>query len=169
MPTALSWPILPDPATPQVPVTVVTRSETGRAIDTSGVVGRGLLRPFRRDGKQDFASGTGVELIAAHVGQILGTIASGETTGGELPWRTEFGSLLHLLRLSNASPAVVEKARTFIVSALRRWEPRVRVTAVKAEQTEGRVILRIRWRLATDVADDTRVVIAGLETEVAVG
>jgi phage baseplate assembly protein W len=166
-----SWPILQTPATPLLPITVVTRSETGRSIDTSGVTGRGLLRPFRRDKRQDFASGHGVELVAAAVGQVLGTICSSEQTSGELPWRTEFGSLLHVLRLSNASPALVEKARAFVALALARWEPRARVQAVRVsrvQRAEGFALsIRVHWQLIAQGTD--RVLVPGLETEIALG
>lgn len=165
------WPILADPVTPVMPVRVVTRADTGRSIDTSGVTGRCLIRPMQRDRKQDFASGVGVALVAAAVGQILGTICSSEHTSGELPWRTEFGSLLHVLRLNNTSPALVEKARAFIAGALARWEPRARVTRVRvrAEQRpEGSAVrLFVEWRLVADGSD--RVVVPGLETEIALG
>lgn len=167
----MSWPILQTPLTSQLPIVVVTRAETGRSIDTSGVTGRGLLRPFRRDRRQDFVSGHGVELVAAAVGQVLGTICASEQTSGELPWRTEFGSLLHLLRLSNASPALMEKARAFVALALDRWEPRARVTGVRIAQVqraEGIALsIRVAWQLVAQGTD--RVLVPGLETEIALG
>jgi phage baseplate assembly protein W len=166
-----SWPILQTPTTPQLPISVVTRAETGRSIDTSGVTGRGLLRPFRRDRRQDFASGHGVELVAAAVGQVLGTICASDQTGGELPWRTEFGSLLHVLRLSNASPALAEKARAFVAMALARWEPRARVSGVRierVERSEGIALsIRVQWQLVAQGTE--RVIVPGLETEIALG
>lgn len=163
------WPILTDAVTPAMPVTVVTRAETGRAIETAGITGRGLLRPFRRDQKRDFASGTGAELVAAQLGQVLGTIASSEVTGGELPWRTEFGSLLHLLRLSNADPALVEEARAFVALAIQRWLPRVRVLDIELvpAQIDSALILRITWSLRAEGSE--RLVVTGLETEIALG
>ena len=48
----------------------------------------------------------------------------------ELPWRTEFGSLLHLLRHQRSAAVLEELARVYVVDALKRWEPRVVVTAV---------------------------------------
>lgn len=164
-----AWPILPDPLTPSMSIVVVHRSETGRAIDTAGIVGRGILRPFRRDQKRDFANGTGVELVAAELGQVLGTICASEDTGGELPWRTEFGSLLHLLRLNNLSPVLVEKARAFVAGAVRRWLPRVRLTQVQIVRTDiaGKLVIRFRWAL-TGIGSE-KVVVSGLETEIAVG
>jgi len=164
-----SWPLLVDPRTPALPVTVVTRAETGRSLDTSGAIGRGLLRPFQRDNKQDFVNGEDADLIGASIGQILGTICSSEVTSGELPWRTEFGSLLHLLRLKNNSPALVEEARAYVVMALSKWEPRVRLTSVRIVQQidQGKLSIRVRWRPKYQGTD--RVVVPGLETEIALG
>jgi phage baseplate assembly protein W len=152
-----------------MPVTVVTRSETGRHIDTAGALGRGLVRPFRRDGASDFANTSTAELLASNLGQILGTVCSNDLTGGELPWRTEFGSLLHILRLRNNDAALAEEARAYVVDALERWEPRIELVAVAVEQDvlTDRLLIRIRWRPRT--AGSEPVVIAGLETEIALG
>lgn len=166
---AQTWPTLLDPVTPQVLVRAITRAETGRSLDTSGAIGRGLLRPFRRDSKQDFVNGEGVLLIAASIGQILGTICGSEISSGELPWRTEFGSLLHLLRLRNNSPALIEEARAYVAMALSRWEPRARITGVRVLQqiNTNRLVIKIAWRPQSRGTD--RVVVPGLETEIALG
>ena len=92
-------------------------------------LGFGLLRPFRRDQKTDFAAGGGEAVVRSAVGQILGTIGSSDFTQGELPWRTEFGSLLHLLRHQKNDRILEELARVYVVDALKRWEPRVVVTS----------------------------------------
>ena len=92
----------------------------------------GLLRPFRRDQKADFAASGAEQVIRSAVGQILGTVGSSDFTQGELPWRTEFGSLLHLLRHQKNDRVLQELARVYVVDALKRWEPRVVVTAVRA-------------------------------------
>lgn len=108
----------------------------------------GLLRPFRRDRKADFAAGSGEALIRAAVGQILGTMAASEFTPGELPWRTEFGSGLHVLRHRKNDALLQELARIHVVDALMRWEPRVRVTSVQImrERDRGENVLAIRLR-----------------------
>jgi phage baseplate assembly protein W len=164
-----TWPTLADPSTPPLPIAVETRSETGRSLDTSGVTGRGILRPFRRDRKSDFANGRGVVLIASNIEQILGTICSSEASGGEIPWRTEFGSLLHLLRLRNNSPVLEDEARAYVVMAIQRWEPRARIMScsITRDVQLGKMTIRIRW--APQSAGTERVVVAGLETEIALG
>ena len=111
---------------------------------------RGLLRPFRRDRKADFAAGSGEALIRSAVGQILGTMAASEFTPGELPWRTEFGSGLHLLRHQKNDALLQELARIHVVDALKRWEPRIRLTSVQItrERDRGENVLAIRVRYA---------------------
>lgn len=70
-------------------------------------LGFGLLRPLRRDQKADFAAAGGGQFIRSAVGQILGTVGSSDFTQRELPWRTDFGSLLHVLRhhISGTTPS----------------------------------------------------------------
>ena len=80
------------------------------------------------------------------VGQILGTLGASAATQGEIPWRTELGSLLHLLRHQKNDAALQELARVYVTDALQRWEPRVRVTGVKVtrERQDGDDVLAIR-------------------------
>jgi phage baseplate assembly protein W len=108
----------------------------------------GLLRPFRRDGKADFAAAGGEQLIRSAVGQILGTRASSDFTQGELLWRNDFGSLLHRLRHQKNDSVLQELGSVYVVDALKRWEPRVVVTAVqiRREQDNGENVLAIRLR-----------------------
>jgi phage baseplate assembly protein W len=165
----VAWPLLAEPQTPAVPVVVVTRSETGRSIDTAGITGRGIVRPFRRDLKRDFANGTGVELVASEIAQALGTVAQNELSSGELPWRTEFGCILHLLRLQNLTPVLAAKAQAFVARALRQWVPRVRITSIRVERSveQTALIIRLRWTLIAEGTE--RVLVSGLETEIALG
>ena len=111
-------------------------------------LGFGLLRPFRRDRKADFAAARGEALVRSAVGQILGTMASSDFTQGELPWRTEFGSLLHLLRHQKNDAVLQELARVHVADALKRWDPRVQLTSVQVtrERDRGENVLAIRLR-----------------------
>ena len=135
-------------------------------------LGRGVTRPFRRDGRGDFATATGAALVSAAVGQILGTIADSAVNVGELPWRPDFGSKLHLLRHSPNNEALVETARVFVIEAVQRWEPRVRISNVEIsrDETEGsggnKLTIRLRYafvELQTGVA-----IFEDLETAVVV-
>ena len=66
---------------------------------------RGLLIPFRRDEKRDFANGTDDELRRSKARQEALTDGPSPTTQGELPWRTGFGSRATYLRHRSIDPA----------------------------------------------------------------
>lgn len=106
----------------------------------------GLIRPFQRDGRADFAAATGEQLIRSAIGQILGTIGASDATPGELPWRTEFGSLLYRLRHQKNDAVLQELARVYVVDAVKRWEPHIVITAVQIqrEPLDGENVLAIR-------------------------
>jgi uncharacterized protein len=130
-------------------------------------LGFGLLRPFRRDRKVDFAAGGGEALVRSAVGQILGTMAASDFTQGELPWRTEFGSLLHLLRHQKNDAVLQELARVHVADALKRWEPRIQLTSVQVtrERNRGENVLAIRLRYSIISANTpgNNVLLAGVE------
>lgn len=105
----------------------------------TALVGTGIRAPFRR-ASSDLATARGVEMLKNNLAQILGIRAGSRYTTGELPWRTEFGSLLHLLRHRNNDPTLAELARIYVVEAIGRWEPRVLVrdvTISKERQNAG--------------------------------
>src|SRR5262249_27267281 len=111
-------------------------------------LGFGLLRPFRRDQKADFAAAGGDAPIRSAVGQILGTGGSSGFTQGGLPRRRECGTLPYILRHQKNDRVLQELARVYVVDALKRWEPRVVVTSVQVarEQQDGENVLAIRLR-----------------------
>lgn len=125
MPAQATWNLLPTLATTP---DVQAEDPAAQAAASLIFLGKGLLRPFRRDEKSDFANAAGEELVRACVGQVLGTRCNSAHAVGELPWRPEFGSLLHSLRHSNNNDALHQVAQGFVIDALRRWEPRVNVT-----------------------------------------
>ena len=135
-------------------------------------LGVGVLRPFRRDQKADFAAAGGEALIKSAVGQVLGTVGASDFTQGELPFRTEFGSLLHLLRHQKNDRVLQELARVYVVDALKRWEPRVRITSVEVtrEQLDGENVLaiRVRYDVIAANAPGNNVILAGVEQTVRV-
>lgn len=135
-------------------------------------LGFGLLRPFRRDAKSDWAADGGEAVIRSAVGQILGTMAGGDFTQGELPWRTEFGSLVHLLRHQKNDAVLQELARVYVVDALKRWEPRVQVTSVQVtrERDRGENVLsvRLRYNIISTNVPGNNVILAGVEQTVRV-
>lgn len=114
-----------DPVGPATPTAVIDP-----LFGEANKFGRGVSHPFRRDGKGDFANLTGAKLVRAAVSQILGTRAETELGEGELPWRPEFGSKLHLLKHAPNNQATRELARLYSVEAVNIWEPRARISFV---------------------------------------
>lgn len=115
----------PETTKPQVPARRQTRR---RQVIDPITYGKGVLRPFRRNGAGDFNCASDISLVRANVGQVLGTICSSGDTDGEIPWRPEFGSLMHLLRYRNLDEITAELARVHVTDAINNWVFRVRVT-----------------------------------------
>ena len=170
MPSTASYSLLSEETTGAPTSTAAAFAEPYSSLSGGEFLGFGLLRPFRRDLKSDFASAGGETLLRSAVGQVLGTMAQSEVTQGELPWRTEFGSRLHLLRHHKNDAVLQELARAYVVEALKRWEPRIVVTSVNAtrEPLEGTNVLtlRIRYNLISANVPGTNVLLSGLEQTV---
>lgn len=136
MPTPFSYPINSESSSSS------SSSSTARPHANASVrgvpfLGYGILRPFVRDQKGDFAAAGGATLVKACVGQVLGTMASSEFITGELPWAPEFGSLLHVLRHRQNDSVAQQLAKVYITDALARWEPRVKLTSVRFERRKS--------------------------------
>ena len=113
---------------------VVTPLDRPVRTSSASQLGFGLLRPFRRDEKSDFTNGEAEALVRACIGQILGTRCGSDTLQGEVPWRSEFGSLLHTLRHRRNDLATLETARIYVAEAIQRWEPRARLRDVTVQR-----------------------------------
>jgi phage baseplate assembly protein W len=116
-----------------------------------------LLIPFRRDKKRDFAVGSGEALLASKVRQALLTEGATARSSGELPWRTNFGSGIALLRHQNNDAVLKELARVYVRDALKRWVPGAELVNLTVEQDGPALTLRVRVReretlAAVDVA-----------------
>ena len=109
---------------------------------------RGLLVPFRRDRKRDFATGTGADLLGSKVLQAIMTAGATPRSSGELPWRTSFGAGLDLLRHQRNDAALAELARVQVRDALRRWVPEVDLVGVDVVRQDATLTLRVRFRPA---------------------
>ena len=133
-------------------------------------LGFGLIRPFQRDGRADFVAAGGEAAIRSAVGQILGTIGASDVTPGEVPWRTDFGSLLFRLRHQRNDSMLQELARVYVVDALQRWEPRIVVTAVALSRLrhdgENVLAIRIRYDVISTNAPGNNVLSAGINQTV---
>lgn len=72
---------------------------------------------------------TGKPLDAAgSIAQSVDTILS--TPVGSMPWLREFGSMLFVLIDQPGNAAISALIRAAAVTALQRWEPRIKVTRV---------------------------------------
>lgn len=131
-------------------------------------LGRGIIRPFRRDAKNDFANASGRALVAACAGQILGTRARGPKASGELRWRGAFGSRLYQLRHKPINTTTRELARHYAREDLARWEPRLVVVTVDLIGDQQRRLIQVS--LGIDVIDrnvpGNRVVLSGVPVTV---
>ncbi len=105
-----------------------------------------LLIPFRRDKKRDFAVGSGEALLASKVRQALLTEGAAARSSGELPWRTNFGAGLALLRYQLNDVALKELARVYVRDALKRWVPSATLVSLAVEQDGPALTLRVRVR-----------------------
>ncbi len=106
----------------------------------------GVLIPFRRDRKRDFASGEGEELLASKVEQLLATEGASARSSGELPWRTAFGTPLQLLRHQRNDAVLAELARVYVRDALRKWVPEAVALDVTPSADGADLSIRIRVR-----------------------
>lgn len=149
MPSSYSWPLSSPPSpgsgSPD-------DSGTGAASLLSGATGRprrGIVTPFQR-GASDFASGEGAALINSEIRQVLGTRCSSSTTQGEIPWRTDFGSLIQHARHRNNDQVLGALLNQWVVDAIARWLSHVRVTETALEQDdEGGASLRVWWEVVS--------------------
>jgi len=135
--TDYTWTVEPAQGVVIAPDVAVSPFDRVINLGANAHLGNGILRPFRRDERNDFSHGMSEELVKTAVGQVLGTRASNDRIVGEIPWNTEFGSLIDLLRHSNNDDTLQELGRLYVVEALQRWEPRVRLTRVDIFRTES--------------------------------
>lgn len=96
------------------------------------MLGTGIVQPFRRDAKNDFASTTGIGLIKQRIIQIIMTV--GGPRRGELPWRQDFGSVIPTLKHKSNNAAIEDMVRVYVVDAITKYEPMVRVRAVEVKR-----------------------------------
>lgn len=149
--------VVPDASSPRQIVGGEAPASSSQSA-TSTVIGGSVIGPFRRDGKGDVANASGLELIRSNVELVLSTIASSNYTLGELPWRPEFGSLLHLLRFRNNDAVLRQLAQQYVIDAVELWEPRVRIKDTRIDQDVDAGLLKII--IVYDVISRRRSVIA---------
>ena len=107
---------------------------------------RSLLTPFRRDKKNDFASGSGNELLKSKIIQVLMVEADTPKSSGELPWRTSLGSAVHLASHHRNDSIIAELVRVYARDALKKWLPQITVTRLDVQQEQAAILLKVRYR-----------------------
>jgi phage baseplate assembly protein W len=112
---------------------------------TIDLQGRGILFPLRRDQKNDFATGSGVEAMKANIRLALGTHAQTNVSPGEVAWDGTIGSSLHLLTHRLGTVTLNELARHYVVRAIRVAEPRARITTVRVVRDKKTSYLDIKF------------------------
>lgn len=155
--------------TPTAPPTLPTGA--GIASGAPAFLGRGLVTPFRRVAN-DFANDTGIALLESCVAQVLGTTGDSPKGRGELPWRTEFGSVLERLRHMGQNQALTAFAQAYTDDALKRWEPRVRrsrVTILPNPGDQRALSVRCEFEPITANVSGNNVVIQTGQATVALG
>lgn len=96
-------------------------------------IGTGLVSPFRRDEKGDFAHSNGLDLLKSDIGDLLGLRGPTASQPGELAWDTERGATFNTLLHRHLHGEMVNAlANQIAVGVLLKYEPRVRPGNVQA-------------------------------------
>jgi len=99
--------------------------------------GRGLITPFQRDGKGDFANTTGDQLLRSDLAELIGIIGPTADQRGELPWRDEVGTrLINLKHRKIHNSTIQGLALQMTAEVISRFETRVRVTRARVEVSD---------------------------------
>lgn len=112
---------------------------------------RGIVTPVQRDAASDLANASGDRLSMSKIIQVA------MTDPGEIPWRTNFGAGVNLLRHQNNDAVLAELARVRIRDALTRWAPDVEIAGVDAVRNDTTITLTVRYRIG-DSAERVAVV-----------
>lgn len=149
MPVTYSWPIASPPGVPAVETTVDAAALL--AAGNSARSRRGLILPFDRNGISDFANATGRALISSAIQQVVATRATSAHEIGEVPWRSAFGSVIHLARHQNNTIVLEESVRQWVLDSFARWLSFVRATDIRIARVkdpdgnETIMVVRIAW------------------------
>ena len=114
-------------------------------------LGRGASFPFRFGGSGGVASSDAGPPGHAKIEESIRHILS--TRPGERFFLPEFGSRLHELAFQQNGAVLRALARKYVVDAVKRWEPRVKVVEVgfsedPAEADRNRFVIRIAYEVA---------------------
>jgi len=108
--------------------------------------GRGIICPFQRDGKGDFANDKDLPLLRSDIRELIGIIGPTPVSPGELPWNTELGSRVILMKHRNIHEEMARAtAHQLITEPVRRWEKRARPGTTTVTKDDRAQILNIHF------------------------
>jgi hypothetical protein len=114
--------------------------------DFSNEYGHGIICPFQRDGKGDFAHADGLDLLRSDIGELIGVIGPTTQQPGELPWNTELGSRVLTMKHRGLHAEMIRATADQLVSApVRMWEKRARARSTEVVVDENSQSLRISF------------------------
>jgi hypothetical protein len=106
---------------------------------TAEAFGHGLVCPFQRDGRGDFAHDGGLTLLRSDLRELLGILGPEGAQPGELPWRMDLGSRLVALKHRGMHRDMIRAlAEGMTAGSVRRWYSewvRVGSTRITSETT----------------------------------
>lgn len=132
-------------------------------------LGANVVLPFRRDGKDDFGNGEGLDVIESSLCIILGTLRAGPRNDGEVPFNQELGTALKLLRHRNLNdPTTEELATHYVLDSIAKNEPRVKVKALgfESQPDENKLLLRMTYDVVERDTMGSNVIASDLQLEV---
>lgn len=125
--------------------------------DFANEFGCGIICPFQRDGKGDFANGCGLPLLKSDIGELIGIMGPTATQPGELPWNMDLGSRVFQMKHRSMNVEMTRAtAADFIEGPVRRWEKRARPirTEVVADFQQNKLEIRFNYApIGTDQGD----------------
>jgi phage baseplate assembly protein W len=137
-------------------------------------LGFGLITPFQRDQKRDFAAAGGERLVKSCVSQLLGMDATDDAGNvGELPWRPELGTWMYKLKHHLNNEVLDHIARAYVAEALARWEPRVVMKEVttskrKSVSEDDTMILHMRYDVIASNVPGNQVILSDVDHSIEV-
>lgn len=108
--------------------------------------GRGIICPFQRDGKGDFANSDGMSLLKSDIRELIGLVGSSVNDPGELPWDPDRGSRISSLRHRHLHAEMTRAlAEQYTATPLRVYENRIRTGPAKIDTSDGKLNISISF------------------------
>lgn len=114
-------------------------------------LGAGIILPFRRDGKHDFANSVGLDMVRSSAYVILSTLCSGPENEGEIRWNQHLGTQLPLMRHRNFNDETVrELAVHYGFDGLSSNDPRIILSNVNIikKVNENKLTIKFTYTIA---------------------